>query len=143
MIDQRREFEPLLPRKDPNSGTGRATPGRALHAPEADPARLSPQEIVEEVRSILWNKVGIIRNGTDLCDAMKRLDSLILAGPTAPSRRLCEARNILQVGRIITQCALARKESRGAHYRSDFPLKDEATAAKHSFASKLAPVFFE
>jgi L-aspartate oxidase len=87
--------------------------------------------------------VGIIRNGTDLCDAMKRLDSLILAGPTAPSRRLYEARNILQVGRIITQCALARKESRGAHYRSDFPLKDEATAAKHSFASKLAPVFFE
>ena len=53
-----------------------------------------------------------------------------------------EARNILEVGRIITQCALARQESRGAHYRSDFPLKDEAAPGKHSFASKDAPVFF-
>jgi len=37
---------------------------------------------------------------------------------------------------------LAREESRGAHYRSDFPLKDEAHPGKHSFASKDAQVFF-
>jgi aspartate oxidase len=97
---------------------------------------------VNEVRSILWNKVGIIRTGKDLCDAIKRLDSVLLAGPTAPSRQFYEARNILQVGRMITRCALAREESRGAHYRSDFPLKDEATPAKHSFAARHDLVFF-
>jgi len=73
---------------------------------------------------------------------MQRLDSFLLVGPTVPSRQFCEARNILQLGRIITQSALARKESRGAHYRSDFPLKDEATPAKHSFAARHDLVFF-
>jgi L-aspartate oxidase len=142
MIDQRREFKPPLPRKAPNPVAGRATPGPDLNTRDAEPARLSPQETVSEVRSILWDKVGIIRTGKDLCDAIKRLDSIVLAGPTAPSRQFYEARNILQVGRIITRCALAREESRGAHYRSDFPLKDEATPAKHSFAARYDLVFF-
>jgi L-aspartate oxidase len=142
MIDQRREFKPPLPRKAPNPVAGRATPGPDLNTRDAEPARLSPQETVNEVRSILWDKVGIIRTGKDLCDAIKRLDSIVLAGPNAPSRQFYEARNILQVGRIITRCALAREESRGAHYRSDFPLKDEATPAKHSFAARHDLVFF-
>ena len=142
MIDQRREFRPPLPRQAPNPVAGRATPGPDLYTRDAEPARLSPQETVNEVRSILWDKVGIIRTGKGLCDAIKRLDSIVLAGPTAPSRQFYEARNILQVGRMITRCALAREESRGAHYRSDFPLKDEATPAKHSFAARHAAVFF-
>jgi L-aspartate oxidase len=142
MIDQRREFKPPLPREAPNSAAGHASPRPDLKAREPELVRLSPQKTANEVRSILWNKVGIIRNGEDLCDALQRLDSLLLVRPTAPSSQFYEARNILEVGRIITQCALAREESRGAHYRSDFPLKDEATPAKHSFTSKDAPVFF-
>jgi L-aspartate oxidase len=142
MIDQRREFKLPLARKETNAPTGHAAHGRDQNARQGEPARLSPQETVNEVRSILWNKVGIIRNGKDLCDALQRLDSLLLDPPSAPSRQFYEARNILEVGRIITQSALAREESRGAHYRSDFPLKGEATPAKHSFASKDAPVFF-
>jgi L-aspartate oxidase len=142
MIDQRREFKPPLPRTVPTSAAAHATPGPDLPAREAEPTRLSPQKTVNEVRSILWNKVGIIRNGEDLCDALQQLDSLLLVRPTAPSSQFYEVRNILEVGRIITRSALAREESRGAHYRSDFPLKNEATPAKHSFASKDGPVFF-
>jgi L-aspartate oxidase len=142
MINQRREFKLPLAHKETNSLTGRATPGPDRDARQGEPGRLSSQATVNEVRSILWNKVGIIRNGMDLCDALQRLDSFLLAGPTVPSRQFYEARNILEVGKIITQSALARKESRGAHYRSDFPLKDQATPGKHSFASKHAPVFF-
>jgi aspartate oxidase len=97
---------------------------------------------MSEVRTILWDKVGIIRTGRDLRDAIKRLDSIVLAGPAAPSRQFYEALNILQVGRIIARCALAREESRGAHYRSDFPLKDESTPAKHSFAARNEVIFF-
>jgi L-aspartate oxidase len=142
MIGQRRPFKLPLPPKDANSVAGRAAPGLDLKVGEAELAHLSPQETLNEVRSILWHKVGIIRNGIDLSDALQALDSLLLAVPTVPSRHFYEARNILEVGRIITQSALARKESRGAHYRSDFPLKDEATPAKHSYASKDAPIFF-
>jgi aspartate oxidase len=108
----------------------------------AKPARLSPGEAVSQVRSILWDEVGIIRSGKNLHNAIERLDSFLLVKPSALSRSFYEARNILQVGKIIAQSALARKESRGAHYRSDFPLKDGAEPAKHSFASKDKPVFF-
>jgi len=142
MIEQRREFKPPPPGQAPKPVAGRASPGPELNTQEAEPARLSPQETVNEVRSILWDKVGIIRTGKDLCDALKRLDSVELVDPTASSRQFYEARNILQVARIITRCALAREESRGAHYRSDFLLKDEATPAKHSFAVRNEPVFF-
>jgi L-aspartate oxidase len=142
MIAHLGEFKPPLPCKVSNSQMGHATLGPDLDLRETELVHLSPQEGVNEVRSILWNKVGIIRNGKDLGDALRRLGSLVLVHPGALSSQFHEARNILEVGKIIAQSALAREESRGAHYRSDFPLKDEATPAKHSFASKDAPVFF-
>jgi len=142
IIQQRREFKPPPPAQAPKPVAGRASPGPDLNTREGEPVRLSPQEIVNEVRSILWDKVGIIRTGKDLFDALKRLDSVEPVDPMASSRQFHEARNILQVARIIARCAWAREESRGAHYRSDFPLKDETTPAKHSFASKDTPVFF-
>ena len=99
-------------------------------------------KITAEVRAILWAKVGIIRNAGDLCEASRRLDAIQFLPSSEPSSQPHEAGNILEVARIITRSALAREESRGAHYRSDFPLKDETAAAKHSFAAKDAPVFF-
>ena len=142
MIEQRREFKPPLPCKVTNPHAGHAAPEPDPKALEAEPVHLSPEKTVNEVRSILWNKVGVIRSGRDICEALRRLNSIDLVSPPEPSSQFHEARNILEVARIITQSALAREESRGAHYRSDFPLKDETTPAKHSFASKDAPVYF-
>ena len=142
MISQQREFKPLSRRKSPDSRAGRAAPKPDLNVPENEAVRLSPEECVNEVRSILWNKVGIIRTGKDLGEALRRLSSLELLHPGPLSSSFQEALNILEVGRIIARSALAREESRGAHYRSDFPLKDEATPAKHSYVSKESAVFF-
>jgi L-aspartate oxidase len=100
-------------------------------------------QVVQEVRCFLWDKVGIIRNGKHLQEAVKRLESLQVPAAGAPSRRWWEAQNILEVGRLIARSALAREESRGAHYRADFPLKCESTPPKHSFISKNTPVYFE
>jgi L-aspartate oxidase len=141
MLELRREFKPHLA-KASNSPAGHVAAHPNRNGRETQETRLSPQRLLNEVRSILWNKVGIIRNGRDLCDAAQRLNSLRLVQPQTPSRQFYEARNILEVARIITQSALARQESRGAHYRSDFPLKDETAPAKHSFTAKDAPVFF-
>jgi len=47
-------------------------------------------------------------------------------------RRSHEAANILQAGLLIARSALAREESRGAHYRLDYPLKNDAKYRKHS-----------
>jgi L-aspartate oxidase len=142
MIEERREFKPPSPCKVPNTHPGHALPRHESMVSEAKPARVSPQACVEDVRSLLWHDVGIIRNGRETCNALRRLNSLLPVCESGSSSKLHEARNILEVGRIITQCALARQESRGAHYRSDFPLKDESAPAKHSFASSDAAVFF-
>jgi L-aspartate oxidase len=142
MIGQRREFRAPSPSKAPPIHAGHASPRQESKACESEPVRVSTQKCVDEVRSILWHNVGIIRSGKETCDALRRLNSLHLDCQPNPSSQFHEARNILEVGRIITQCALARQESRGAHYRSDFPLKDQASPARHSFASKDAQVFF-
>jgi L-aspartate oxidase len=129
-----------------------APPAEAPKAgPHASPAATPPepaladdcQKAAEEARAILWDRVGIIRDGKQLSEAVTRLAEIHLPPPHPPSRRPCESRNILDVARLIARSALAREESRGAHYRSDFPLKNEAKPPQHSYVSKGIPVFFE
>jgi len=100
------------------------------------------EKITEEVRSSLWSKAGIIRHGKELSPALHRLEELSVGPPPAPSRQHYEAQNILEVARLITRCALAREESRGAHYRADFPFKNP-TPPRHSYVAKSTSVFFE
>jgi len=98
-------------------------------------------KLLAEVRTLMWDKVGVIRRGKDLADAVKRLQAITF--PAAPPvRDAFEAVNILEVARIIAGCALAREESRGAHYRTDFPLKDETGPPKHSFVCRNSKVTF-
>ncbi|ASJ10342.1 L-aspartate oxidase [Thermococcus sp. P6] len=65
---------------------------------------------VESIREILWEHAGIVRNARTLREGLKRLSSV-----EADPRLKLLARGVLE-------CALAREESRGAHYREDFPL---------------------
>ena len=102
-----------------------------------------PLKAIEEVRAILWGKVAILRNGKHLSEAVKRLFEISLPEPPDPSRQAYEAGNILTVARLIARCALAREESRGAHYRSDFPLKNESNPPRHSYITKNSLPFFE
>lgn len=105
----------------------------------ADPTDL--EKTVNEVRCQLWGKVGIIRRGEHLSEVLGRLESITVPPQTTPSRQYYEARNILEVAQVITRSALAREESRGAHYRADFPLKGN-TPPQHSLVSKDSPVRF-
>jgi L-aspartate oxidase len=100
------------------------------------------ENILSTVRNLAWEKVGIIRNGKDLSEAVKHLESLTLPPPSFPSRPYYEALNILEVARLIARSALAREESRGAHYRTDFPLKRETTPPRHSFVFRNSAVQF-
>jgi len=99
------------------------------------------ERLLCEIRTLMWEKVGVIRRGKDLSDAANRLQAIAL--PDAPlSRESYEALNILEVARAIACSALAREESLGAHYRTDYPLKDEAALPKHSYISKNSKVTF-
>lgn len=99
-------------------------------------------EIVNHLRSILWNKVGIIREQSALSAAVRELGELSVPDPLPLDRSCQEARNMLTLARLIASSALARRESRGAHYRTDMPFKDDSTPPRHSFTRKDSPVSF-
>jgi L-aspartate oxidase len=74
---------------------------------------------LSEVQDLTWSHCGIVRDARGLRDAIDRLESTL---PDA------DARSAHQVALLIAKCALAREESRGAHYRTDFPEKREEFA---------------
>jgi L-aspartate oxidase len=93
------------------------------------------EAFIKKVQSLMWQYVGVVRDGKSLRQVASELGELQGQQPSSGDRRSREAANILQAGLLITRSALAREESRGAHYRLDFPLKDDARFRKHSVVS--------
>jgi len=99
------------------------------HVAAVDPATL--QEQVDKTRKIMSRHVGIVRSGDALgaaYDELSAIDQQLddLIGATSPAqqdgiRQWAEARNLILVARLVTFAALRREESRGAHYRDDYP----------------------
>ena len=91
----------------------------------------------KKLQDIMWNDVGIFRSEKTLSDAIEQIRKLKLQFPRSYkclSREEYEFKNMLTVSMLIAYCALERKESRGAHYRIDFPnIQDEAV---HSFITR-------
>ena len=140
MMEQKSSFQPAQ-----QTGGGATTPA-PLPSQSAARATTEPadvEKLVAKVRSIMWDKVGIIRSGKELSEAVKRLDTFPSPLPATRSRQHYEAQNILEVARLIARSALAREESRGAHYRTDFPLKNDVAAPRHSFVAEDTPVVFD
>lgn len=80
----------------------------------------------KEVEAIMSAYVGIVRSDLRLHRAWERLDLLYaetehLFKRTVATRDLCELRNMINVGYLITRQALERKESRGLHFTIDYP----------------------
>jgi L-aspartate oxidase len=81
-------------------------------------------DITNSLRSLMWYNVGLERNETGLKQALAKIDywssyclSLEFSSPQG-----WELQNMLTLARLITQSALKRIETRGVHYRTDFPL---------------------
>jgi len=98
--------------------------------------------IREEITKLMWEKVGIIRDGEKLSSALSHISSIELPSPLSlSSREALETVNIITVARLITRAALAREESRGGHYRSDFPEHDDVNFLKHSIQKDEKLIF--
>ncbi len=125
-----------------------ARAGRAMRewvaAPRAPAARTecfeAPEASAAELRQIAWDYCGIVRCGDGLRRAIGQLES-DEPQPAGFSLERAEARNTREVALLIARCALAREESRGAHFRTDFPVK-RAEFEKHSLISRDAGIRF-
>jgi L-aspartate oxidase len=89
-------------------------PARALPFSETPLSLSSLQEL-------MWEKVGIVRDGPGLAEAALTLAMWQRSAPGATDRPSQELANLLLTARIVAEAALLRQESRGAHYRTDFP----------------------
>jgi L-aspartate oxidase len=85
------------------------------------PALTVPNLTEAEVRDLAWEHCGIVRSGEGLHKAIEALEGAQWSEPAKLSLAGAELRNICQVATLIARCALWREESRGAHYRTDFP----------------------
>ena len=111
-----RVAEPSLP--DPSA--------KSLRWPltgETLPPRLS------DLQDLMWERAGIVRDGAGLQQASRAFSAWQSALPLGTDRPSHELENLVLAGRLVVEAASHRRESRGAHYRSDFP--DSSAAGQY------------
>jgi L-aspartate oxidase len=79
-------------------------------------------ELELRLRRLMWEKAGLVRTGQGLREALDRINEIARRTPAGAG----DLRSLVTVGRLIARAALARPESRGAHFRLDFPETDAA-----------------
>ena len=92
---------------------------RSLGQRQVPNADLAPN--LSALQQLHWDKVGIIRNKESLTEAADSLAAWQDLLPQPTDRPSYELNNLVLTGRLVTEAALLREESRGAHFRSDFP----------------------
>jgi L-aspartate oxidase len=97
---------------------------RIYHLSQKPAKRAAPAASLSSLQQLLWNKVGIIRDQKNLTEAAATLAAWWPSLSRPADRPSHELRNLVLAGRLVTEAALLRKESRGAHFRSDFPNSD-------------------
>jgi len=123
-------------------------PGKRAPQPDSPDSEKHPNHAHAEsplrtqIRDIMWRHVGILRNGKELKAALAQLESLQIPA-AASTREDNELKNLHSLAKVITRSAIAREESRGSHYRGDFPYRDVDDFQKHSLIRKGAEVTFE
>ncbi len=85
-----------------------------------------PLEVLRDAKirlqSAMWKGVGLVRDEAGLTATLQTLNELYAQfGHPAPKREAIELANMIECAWLMTRAAIARKESRGAHFRRDFP----------------------
>lgn len=108
----------------PPDSVGAEPTADAIDLSEAAPAE-TPSPSRQAVQSLMWDHVGIVRDGDSLSRAKATLSAWHAALPKPTDRPAHELTDLVACGRLVTEAALIREESRGAHFRSDFPQPHE------------------
>ncbi len=82
--------------------------------------------VKKRVKRVMWERVGILRDADSLKRALKEFEQI------SQSNLSTSSRNFVTLAKLIATSALWREESRGGHFRNDFPERDDANWDKHS-----------
>jgi len=117
-------------RQELKSGS-KANPESAV-AISNGPVDANVEALISQIQDLMWSEVGIVRMRPNTQKAVKALEEMAPKLAHPKSRRAYEAANLLTAGSLVARSALAREESRGAHYRIDYPDHDDRKFLKHS-----------
>jgi L-aspartate oxidase len=101
-------------------------------ASQNGPVDAGLEEVIGQIKDIMWKDAGIVRTRSGMQEAIKKLEELAPRVAHPRTRRAYEAANLHVAGLLVVRSALAREESRGAHYRTDYPAHDDKKFLKHS-----------
>ncbi len=90
------------------------------------------EELIGQIQDAMWKNAGIVRMRVGMQEAVKMLEGLSPRVAHPRTRRAHEAANLHLAALLVARSALAREESRGAHYRVDYPGHDDKKFLKHS-----------
>ncbi|WP_323792269.1 FAD-binding protein [Nocardioides sp.] len=105
--------------------------------PWADPAvdtrteGLVPGAARAEIQEVMSSRVGVLRNAPGLAEAAEMLDAIGTRSADLVDLNAWETTNLLTVAEALTEAARGREETRGSHWRDDFPDRNDATWAGH------------
>jgi len=109
---------------------------------KAHPPGISTDHLRTELQCVMWQHAGLLRDHEGLKNGRERIREAEGENPQGNDRPLVELWNLQAIAKLIIRSALARTESRGAHFRSDFPHRDDARFQKHSVIAKGKEVSF-
>jgi len=103
---------------------------------------VKPFDVKMRIKKLMWDNAGLIRNGETLKLALKKIDDVkeTLTNVSVPLTTMrynmdwidtLEAHNLVCVAEMIIKAALMREETRGAHFREEFPEKDDENWLRH------------
>jgi len=133
----------------PTGGARRRGSGAPAPVPGAGATAQIVADVVDRVRALSWECLGIVRDGAGLAEALRRLEDLEGAiGAPTPSlpaepgriRMGLEAANMISLARLVARAAALRRESRGAHFRSDHPRRDDTRFGRSSYIGGGSPL---
>jgi len=100
-------------------------------AVDSRPEGLIAGSVRRELQEVMTSRAGVLRSADGLAEAAAMLDKLVGATSDVVDQDAWETTNLLTVSAALAAAAALREETRGSHWREDFPERDDARWAGH------------